>query len=635
MAEAFGVVVSAFTVVEIAGKLGSSAIKLKKLWNEAQNVPHEISQLVEQVDILNTILTEMDRELSQAGAASIGTSDASLRCCQQVANELEILVTDLQEQILTAKKSRRSITKLRVTLKKDLIQSCQQKLQFALHMALLSQNTRIFACIAGRAESTKSDVDIPKTTAFTPEAYSSRHVRLTEEPNFNSEAFIVEAARMKPLHNARPSFFGGFTSRTVPHSRYHGVQVYQARLQLPWWISARLWDIQTYRAHAGWKFSLRAWTVRPYNTPIFDYIEGGHWRLALREIEEHRASLFDRDQYGWTLLHFAINWERVEIVRRLLGMGLHLDDLDVQNHELLTFAHFCNDPNDKLELFKIWVHIALDDRLEDYFTPDETNENLSAISSFIWKAPEAHQYVTRSMAATYYQLPLKARFAHLDWSQIDPRILLDDIRHGEGIKPADFSVVLDTSTKSSLGHLMRRYLTRVAMGDHDYPCDRDWRDLVQWILQGVSYQWLSKHLSFDTTRAESCYYTPFFLGLFGNTWGHWKYKRQTSIYLRKWLEDVQISDHDLEEYGRREMEYFKCEVRLREERLRTCSETMEPDSGMRLVSFTYGSEPKDWNLVWSLEAEEYAGEFWDLIENPPLHVPGGWVDDDISDDGWW
>lgn len=143
MAEAFGVVVSAFTVVEIAGKLGSSAIKLKKLWNEAQNVPHEISQLVEQVDILNTILTEMDRELSQAGAASIGTSDASLRCCQQVANELEILLTDLQEQILTAKKSRRSMTKLKVTLKKDLIQSCQQKLQFALQMALLSQNTRI------------------------------------------------------------------------------------------------------------------------------------------------------------------------------------------------------------------------------------------------------------------------------------------------------------------------------------------------------------------------------------------------------------------------------------------------------------------------------------------------------------
>ncbi|KAJ0297162.1 hypothetical protein COL516b_010901 [Colletotrichum fioriniae] len=580
MAEAFGVVVSAFTVVEIAGKLGSSAIKLKKLWNEAQNVPHEISQLVEQVDILNTILTEMDRELSQAGAASIGTSDASLRCCQQVANELEILLTDLQEQILTAKKSRRSMTKLKVTLKKDLIQSCQQKLQFALQMALLSQNTRIFACIAGRAESTRSDVETPKATAFTLEAYPSRHVRLTEEPNFNSEAFIVKAARMEPLHNARPSFFGGFTSRTVPHSRYHGVQVYQARLQLPWWMSARLWDIQTYRAHAGWKFSLRAWTVRPYsNTPIFNYIKDDRWRLALREIEEHRASLFDRDEDGWTLLHFAVNWERIEIVRHLLGMGLHLDDLDVQTSELLTFSAFCDDPNDTLELFKIWVHVAVDDCLEDYFTPDETNQNLSAISSFLWQSPEAYQYVTRSLATTYYQLPLKTLVS---------------------------------------------FYVRIQAFDEE----SSWKELVRWILQGVSSQRLSMQTSFVATKGKPPYYTPLISGLYDNLWDHSEYKRKTSLFLRKWLEDVQISDHDLEEYGRREMEYFKCEVRLREERLRTWSETMEPDSGMRLVSFTYGPEPKDWKLVWSLEAEEYAGEFWDLIENPPLRVPGAWVDED-------
>ncbi|KAK1528306.1 hypothetical protein CPAR01_12864 [Colletotrichum paranaense] len=69
MAEAFGVVVSAFTVVEIAGKLGSSTIKLKKLWNEVQDVPREINQLVEQVDILNAILTEMDVELTSGERA--------------------------------------------------------------------------------------------------------------------------------------------------------------------------------------------------------------------------------------------------------------------------------------------------------------------------------------------------------------------------------------------------------------------------------------------------------------------------------------------------------------------------------------------------------------------------------------
>ncbi|KAI3552053.1 hypothetical protein CSPX01_00729 [Colletotrichum filicis] len=629
MAEAFGVVVSAFTVVEIAGKLGSSTIKLKKLWNEVQDVPREINQLVEQVDILNAILTEMDVELSKAGTPSIGTSDASLRCCQQVANELEILATDLQQQILTAKKSRRSITKLRVTLKKDLIQSCQQKLQFALQMALLSQNTRIFASIARRTESTMGDAETPKTTAFTVEAYSSRRVRLTDEPNFNSVASIRKAARMEPLHNAQSSFFGGFTSRTVPHSKYHDVQVYQARLQLPWWVSTRLWDIQSYRAHAGWKFSLRVWTVRPCNTRIFGYIRVNFWTHALREIEEHRASLFDRDEDGWTLLHYAVTCERIEIIRHLLGMGLHLDDVDGQTFDLVPFFRFCK-PNEMLELFKVWVHVALDDCLEDYFTPDETTANLSAISSLIWQDHEAHQYMTRSLATTYYQLPLKVRYAHLNWYHVDPQILLHDIQHDGGIKPAEFSVILDASFDSSLEKLVLCYVTRRPFDE-----ESSWRKLVRWILQGVSSQRLSMQMPFDAAQEEPRYYTPLISALYKTFWDHSEYKRKISLFLRRWLEDVQISGHDLEEYGRREMEYFKREARLQEERLITWSdETVRYERGMRLVSFAYGPEAEDWNLVWSLEAEEYAGEFWDLIENPPLHIPGGWVDDDSSDYGW-
>ncbi|KAK1458881.1 hypothetical protein CMEL01_01880 [Colletotrichum melonis] len=629
MAEAFGVVVSAFTVVEIAGKLGSSTIKLKKLWNEVQDVPREINQLVEQVDILNAILTEMDVELSKAGTPSTGTSDASLRCCQQVANELEILATDLQQQILTAKKSRRSITKLRVTLKKDLIQSCQQKLHFALQMALLSQNTRIFASIASRTESTMSDAETPKTTAFTVEAYSSRRVRLTDEPNFNSVASVRKAARMEPLHNAQSSFFGGFTSRTVPHSKYHDVQVYQARLQLPWWVSTRLWDIQTYRAHAGWKFCLRAWTVRPYSsTFIFKYIEDDYWTLALREIEEHRASLFDRDEYGWTLLDYAVSWGRIEIIRHLLGMGLHLDDMDGQTFDFVPFLRFSR-PNETLELFKVWVHVILDDCLEDYFTPGETDPNLSAISSYVWQAHEVHQYMTRSLATTYYQLPLKVRYAHLDWYHVDPQILLHDIQHDGGIKPAEFSVILDASFDSSLERLISCYVTKEAFDE-----ESSWRKLVRWIVQGVSSQRLSVQTSFDATEEEPRYYTPLISGLYEHLWDHSEYKRKISLFLRKWLEDVQISGHDLEEYGRREMEYFKREARLQEERLSTRFKAMEYGPSVRLVSFTYGPEPRHWNLVWSLEAEEFAGEFWDLIENPPLHVPGEWVDNDSSDDGW-
>lgn len=41
----------------------------------------------------------------------------------------------------------------------------------------------------------------------------------------------------------------------------------------------------------------------------------------------------------------------------------------------------------------------------------------------------------------------------------------------------------------------------------------------------------------------------------------------------------------------------------------------------------YGAEPRDWYFVLDHHYEEYAGAFWNVIENPHLFmVPGAWVD---------
>lgn len=43
----------------------------------------------------------------------------------------------------------------------------------------------------------------------------------------------------------------------------------------------------------------------------------------------------------------------------------------------------------------------------------------------------------------------------------------------------------------------------------------------------------------------------------------------------------------------------------------------------------YGSEPKDWYFELDLYYEDYAGDFWNLLENPRvLMVPGAWIADE-------
>lgn len=49
-------------------------------------------------------------------------------------------------------------------------------------------------------------------------------------------------------------------------------------------------------------------------------------------------------------------------------------------------------------------------------------------------------------------------------------------------------------------------------------------------------------------------------------------------------------------------------------------------STIRLIGFDYGPEPEDWRLWWSEPTDEFAGEFWHMIENPWERIPGAWID---------
>ncbi|OLN86191.1 hypothetical protein CCHL11_04172 [Colletotrichum chlorophyti] len=143
MAEVFGVVVSALTVAEMAGKFGSSVGKLKKLWDEVQDVPENMRRIMRQLEILKPVLAEIEAEYTQQShqVHDSNAASPSREYCQQAVADLEALAEDLQHQINTAKKSRRSITKLKVTFRKDEIRGYRERIQFAMQLLNLSHQT--------------------------------------------------------------------------------------------------------------------------------------------------------------------------------------------------------------------------------------------------------------------------------------------------------------------------------------------------------------------------------------------------------------------------------------------------------------------------------------------------------------
>ncbi|KAL3292853.1 hypothetical protein RB213_011889 [Colletotrichum asianum] len=71
------------------------------------------------------------------------------------------------------------------------------------------------------------------------------------------------------------------------------------------------------------------------------------------------------------------------------------------------------------------------------------------------------------------------------------------------------------------------------------------------------------------------------------------------------------------------------EVPPRKEEKFTWQAWNEKRGNMRysILGITYGSLPQQWSLWITNENYDYAGEFWAMVENQNIKVPGSWVDD--------
>ena len=98
--------------------------------------------------------------------------------------------------------------------------------------------------------------------------------------------------------------------------------------------------------------------------------------------------------------------------------------------------------------------------------------------------------------------------------------------------------------------------------------------------------------------------------------------------LQAWVSELGIAGADLVEYGQLEHAILMENTDPYEARNWTWS--AQPKvwrARCRIIRFTYGPDISDWSIWLSWPIEEWAGEFWNLIENPILHLPGSWVDD--------
>lgn len=92
--------------------------------------------------------------------------------------------------------------------------------------------------------------------------------------------------------------------------------------------------------------------------------------------------------------------------------------------------------------------------------------------------------------------------------------------------------------------------------------------------------------------------------------------------LLQWLSLLKECQVDLMKYGKKERKT------LMDNYINTASprEWYRID-GWYLKDIRYGASLEDWSLVLDIRVEEFAGEFWGMVETPRFPMPGTWVDD--------
>ncbi|KAF5692281.1 cholin permease [Fusarium circinatum] len=448
MAEILGLASSIITIVEVAGKLGTNTIRLKRLWDEVQDVPASIQRCIEQLEILAPAIEEIDHEFEKTRNMIKNDSAAkrSLEYSRKAVETLDTLVRDMETQISAAKTSRRLVAQLKVRIKRDVVEDHQHRLTSALQLLSLSQQTYLIALSRAQPEIIISEIrswqDSEHQKRLSVSTEEDKQSMQSEEPEAvqagasqNYSKFPVSRelniwSAKRPLPQRRPGLLGSFAFRSyevAESSSIHYVpdkaRFFQARIQMPWFIQ-RSWDLSVLKASTGWTLQLNPRNMRPRNTKIFHAVENGLVEQIIELLKNKEASIYDVDPDGDSLLHMAIHFRQIECVKALIRMGMRTSDIRTEYMCVRLLIWFWSEPetSSSFELGRIW-------KAEMASMQEELSENIHFQATF-WIDPNLYTLLSspgsvRQVIPSFY------------WTFLSPAVSLELLRNGLAV-PADF-----------------------------------------------------------------------------------------------------------------------------------------------------------------------------------------------------
>ncbi|KAH6900046.1 hypothetical protein B0T10DRAFT_570456 [Thelonectria olida] len=419
------------------------------------------------------------------------------------------------------------------------------------------------------------------------------------------------------------------------------------------------------------------YNIVPWESEILQKVQDGDSKGVLELFRTRKASPFDRDDTGSSLLHYAARSKKYEMCKLLLNLGLRecLIEQGSERYDFLAslFVYFPNNSNRQARDTKPEDHWEKIVTLFHSYLDDPESTMVLRLFEFLQEWAYGDEFVLtfrERFLPKFYTGPLSNRleaFRLGSFIMNGSHTLRSLLSTNSKISSSD--VHFSTVEKCSLVHSVA-----VALGsryaDVDLPYKRLWlqgsifgEDWSQLVAQVASVSTPEDLHSIETVSPWDIHHVPIWRGtplisVIGGvlcsvsldvSFVHWDNAIQSSI--QRWVCDLKEAGVDLDVYGKRETGLLKDQMRgaLDADAIETSRHVIRNKMAygtvglrrgiptriegnenyfipIRILDLKVGPSPDDWQVIWAPEFEWMACQFWKLVETVDIAMPGSWVD---------
>lgn len=414
------------------------------------------------------------------------------------------------------------------------------------------------------------------------------------------------------------------------------------KLRLPSLFLYPVWEFSVYKANQGWDFSLRSYSIRPYGAQIFKAICGGNLSKVRELLHSGKASIWDRDPDGRGVLHFAASScadHGSAVLEYLVKSGADIYDIDSEGlppYYLLTSngLSYLDEQKDLRLVAGYKIFMSHRDWIPPRPSARVPYGNFEATSGNI------------DMFPIFRNPPKEIIFSVLQ-EMWPPWITMSPADRVKTLFP-EFGVVTLTGTISPI--CMRALLSRKDIQEtfaNWGPLEKDrlithtFRALAEQLAAGFEKGIEEARLFLrdmhmtnnlvnvlpivDYLRTFVSYYV--YSCFDERKQGRWTVERFVNAAqegLKHYISELVLSGIDM-------ATVIDIERKVLARRGEESAPRKIFNYGLyrwyKFIAINYGPKVDDWYLWLSNPLDEWAGEFWDMIDHPERTIPGAWEED--------